>query len=105
MRVGVIAVMPALAALLLLASCTTPAQRIATKLGAYGVPPAQARCMGEKLQQRLSVAQLRRLDDVGRLNSERMGRMSVTEIAGKLTDPGDPALVVEFVRSGIECVL
>jgi hypothetical protein len=90
---------------LALAGCATPAQRIAATLGDYGVPPGQARCMGERLQARLSVAQLRRLEAIGRGNGENTGRMSVTEIAGKLTDPRDPALVAEFVRAGIGCAL
>ena len=97
--------LPVLALLLAIAGCATPAQQIATRLGDYGVPPVQARCMGDRLQQRLSLSQLRRLNEIGKLSSDRMGKMSISEIAGKLTDPRDPTLVAEFVRAGIGCAV
>ncbi len=89
--------------LLALAACASPAQRIATKLGEYGVPPAQARCMGDRLQSRLSLGQLRRLDEITRLDSDRLGKMSMREIAGRLTDPRDAELAAEFLRAGVGC--
>lgn len=95
----------AVAVALLLAGCATPAQRIAARLGEYGVPPAQARCMGDRLQSRLSIAQLRRLDEIGRINRDRVGRMTINDIGRQLTDPRDPALAIEFVRAGLGCAL
>jgi hypothetical protein len=94
-----------LAVLALLAACATPSQRITTKLTEYGVPPTQARCMGDRLEARMSTAQLRRLAEIGRLNRDRMGRMSVSDIAATLNQPGDEALVAEVVRSGISCLI
>jgi hypothetical protein len=94
-----------LAALAVLAACATPSQKITAKLTEYGVPAPQARCMGDRLQARLSVGQLRRLGEIGRLNRDRMGRMTVTDIAATLNKPGDEALVAEVVRSGISCLL
>lgn len=89
--------------LLALAACASPAQRIATTLSGYGVPPAQARCMGDKLQSRLSLGQLRRLDEISRLDSQRLGKMSLSDIAAKLTDPRDAELAAEFLRAGVGC--
>jgi hypothetical protein len=94
-----------LAALAVLAACATPSQKITAKLTEYGVPAPQARCMGDRLQARLSVGQLRRLGEIGRLNRDRMGRMTVNDIAATLNKPGDEALVAEVVRSGISCLL
>jgi hypothetical protein len=94
-----------LAILALLAACATPSQRITSKLTEYGVPPTQARCMGDRLQARLSTAQLRRLGEIGALNRDRMGRMSVNDIAATLNKPGDEALVAEVIRSGISCLI
>lgn len=90
--------------LALLAACATPSQRITAKLTEYGVPPTQARCMGDRLQARLSVGQLQRLGEIGRLNRDRMGRMTVADIAATLNQPGDEALVTEVVKSGISCL-
>jgi hypothetical protein len=94
-----------IALLALLAACATPSQRITAKLTEYGVPPTQARCMGDRLQARLSTGQLQRLGEIGRLNRDRVGRMNVSEIAATLNQPGDEALVGEVVRSGISCLI
>ena len=94
-----------LALLALLAACATPSQKITAKLTEYGVPPAQARCMGDRLEARLSLAQLQRIGEIGRLNRDRVGRMTVNDIAATLNKPGDEALVAEVVKSGIGCLL
>lgn len=94
-----------LTALALLAACATPSQRISTKLTEYGVPPRQAQCMGDRLEAKLNNRQLLRLGEIGRLNRDRMGRMSVNDIVATLNKPGDEALVAEVVRSGISCLI
>ena len=94
-----------LAALALLTGCATPSQRIANKLTKYGVPPAQARCMGDSLEQQLNNSQLYRLGEIGRLNKDRMGRMTVADIVGTLNKSGDPALVAEVLRTGLSCAM
>ena len=49
---------------LALAACATPAQRITSNLTELGVPPRQAQCMGGRLGERLSIGQLRRLQEL-----------------------------------------
>ncbi|MEY4850959.1 MAG: hypothetical protein RLZZ331_1963, partial [Pseudomonadota bacterium] len=83
----------ALMAALLLGACATPAQRITSNLTELGVPPRQAQCMGGRLGERLSIGQLRRLQELTGLRAERFERMSIREIANKLTDERDPGLV------------
>ncbi|WP_372919310.1 hypothetical protein [Sandarakinorhabdus sp.] len=95
----------ALLAALLLAACATPAQRITTNLVDLGVNPGQAQCMGNRLGERLSLGQLRRLQQLTGLRSERFGRMSIREIAGRLNDDRDPGLVAEFLRAGVGCLI
>jgi hypothetical protein len=95
----------ALAMLLALAACATPAQRITRDLTGLGVPPGQAQCMGNRLGERLSVGQLRRLQEIGNLRNDRLERMTIREIANKLTDERDPALIAEFLRAGIGCAI
>ena len=94
-----------LAALISLAACATPSERISSKLIEYGVAPRQAQCMGERLEANLDTRQLRRIGEIGRANRERMGRMTVNDIVATLNKPGDEALVTEVVRSGISCLL
>lgn len=90
---------------LLLTACATPAQRITTNLADLGVPPRQAQCMGGRLAQRLSIGQLRRLAELTHLNGRRLERMSIREIANRLTDQRDPAIIAEFLRAGIGCAI
>lgn len=92
------------ASLALLAGCTTPAQRITTKLADLGVPPRQARCMGDRLSDRLSYGQLKRLDAITRVNGGRFDRMRIDEIARALDDPRDPGIVAEVIRAGVGCL-
>lgn len=93
-----------IASLALLAGCTTPAQRITAKLSDLGVPPRQAECMGNRLADRLSYGQLKRLDAITRVNGARFDRMRIDEIARALDDPRDPGIVAEVVRAGVGCL-
>jgi hypothetical protein len=106
LRQGLISMRIALALvpLLLMAGCATPSQRIATKLTQYGVPPAQAQCMGDRLASRLTRAQLQRLADIAQMDPDRVGKMSINEIAQTLGESGDPAIVSEVIKTGLVCL-
>lgn len=92
---------------LILAGCAGPAQRIERSLVGVGVPFGVAECMGVRLQQRLTRGQLRRLDDLARLEDRRggLGRVRLEEIGRALAGADDPALVSEVVRAGIGCLI
>lgn len=87
------------------AACATPSQRITRELSQLGVPPGQAQCMGDRLGQRLTSSQLRRLTELSNLRGDRIERMTIREIANRLTDERDPALIAEFLRAGIGCAI
>lgn len=90
---------------LALSACASPSQRIATKLTDLGVPPRQSQCMGDRLATRLSIGQLRRLDELSRISRERLERMSIRQIANKLSEEKDPGLVAEILRAGVGCLI
>jgi hypothetical protein len=92
---------------LFLAGCAGPAQRIERSLVRVGVPFDVARCMGVRLETRLTRNQLRRLDDLARLERQRGGldRARLGEIGRALGGVDDPALVSAVVRSGIGCLI
>ncbi|WP_353217311.1 hypothetical protein [Sandarakinorhabdus sp.] len=94
-----------LIALCLLAGCASPSQRITSKLVDLGMPKRQAVCMGDRLGQRLSVGQLRRLQQLSGIRADRLDRMTIREIASKLTDEKDPELIAELIRAGIGCAI
>ena len=91
--------------LLLLAACATPAQRITTELVKIGVPEPQARCVGNRLADRLSHDQMKRLATLAQLNKDKIGHMSLNDIARQLNQPGDKQLVSEVLRAGISCAI
>lgn len=91
--------------LLALAACATPSQRITRNLADLGVPQRQAQCMGNRLGERLSIGQLRRLQELSGIRAERLQRMSIRQIADRLTDEQDPGLIAEFIRAGVGCAI
>jgi len=98
-------ILPLLALPLVLAACASPASRIERKLVEVGVPRPQAECMGVRLAQRLSHAELRQLDRMARLNGDRINRMRLEDVSRMLVDVENPALVAEVVRTGIGCLI
>jgi hypothetical protein len=90
-----------------LAACAGPAQRIEQSLVRVGVPNDVARCMGVRLEQRLTRDQLRQLDQLARLEDRRggLGQARLQEIGRALAGTDDPALVGEVVRTGIGCLI
>ena len=91
-----------LAVLLGLAACSTPAEKITARLEKSGLPHRQARCMGDRLAQRLSYSQLEELNRV--VKDSGGERLSVNKLVRRLGD-ADPALVSELVRTGIGCAI
>ena len=61
--------------------------------------------MGERLQDRLTVSQLKRLGELGAMTKDRLGQDSINDIARLLSDPRDPTVAIELVRAGIGCAI
>lgn len=94
-----------LVGLALMAGCATPSQRISTKLVEYGVPQPQAVCVGDKLEARLTISQIRRVADIAKRSRNSAGRVTITQFAAALDHPGDEAIVAEVLRAGLGCLL
>lgn len=88
-----------------LAACATPAQRVERALVAEGVPPAMARCMGERLDARLSIAELRRLGRVAaRISAADPRRLTLGEVETLARDLGEPRLIGAVASAGLACL-
>jgi hypothetical protein len=98
-----LATLPLLA--LTLASCATvsPEARVRDKLIEAGIKPAVAACMAEHMVDKLSIAQLRRLQSLGGLASHDMRGMSVDELVYRLRALQDPEIVSVVLKAGIGC--
>ena len=94
----------ALTVTLALVACATPADRITKALTEYGVPAHQARCMGDRLQDKLSLDQLQRLNQLAKDNKGRT-KVSIGAIADQLSRDGDPKLVARVISAGFACAI
>ena len=94
------------AATLALAACATPSDRIADALVGYGIAPTQAECVGTRLQQRLSISQLRELGRLARAyreNDPNPGALTVADLVRVTTQVNDPRVPVEVGRAAAQC--
>ena len=90
----------ALTAALTVVACATPAERIIARLEAAGVPGTQARCMGNRLAARLTLAQMSELNRAVKSNDGE--KLTIGRLARRLGD-ADPALVAKLIETGIGC--
>jgi len=72
-----------------LAGCSSPEQRVRAGLVGAGVPQPIAGCMATRMTDRLSLAQLRRLGEIGKARRAR----GVGELIRELRSLNDPEIV------------
>lgn len=92
-------------ALALLAGCATvsPEARVRSKLIEAGLRPPVAGCMAERMVDRLSLAQLKRLQSLGGLARHDMRGMSIDQLVHRLRALDDPEIVSVVLKAGIGC--
>ena len=95
----------ALSLILALAACASRADRVTDALEKHGVHQRQARCMGERLADRLDDAQLLRLKELSKLGGQGAGKLTLDQLLDQLNRDGDPKLVSAVVRAGIHCAI
>lgn len=95
-----------MASALLVSGCATPSARIADKLGGYGLNPAQALCVGQRLQSNLSLSQLQQLARAaGALTrgDTTPGRLTPTDLFRVASQIRDPKIAIEVARAASGC--
>ena len=96
--------LPLLVALALSACATvSPEARVRSKLVEAGIKPPVAGCMAERMVDRLSLAQLKRVGSLGGLAKHDMRGMSVDELAHRLRALQDPEIIAVVLKAGIGC--
>ena len=76
-----LALLPALALALVLAGCATPETRLRSGLQNAGLSKAMSACMAERMVDRLSLLQLRRLSALGHARRHRFRQAGILEAA------------------------
>jgi hypothetical protein len=95
------------ATLLALAGCATVSveARVRKSLIEAGLSPPMAQCMAERMADRLSIAQLRRLRDLAHVPGRDVRGMSIDELAHQVRALNDPEIFAVVSRAGIHCAL
>ncbi|HJT41769.1 MAG TPA: hypothetical protein VJ762_15675 [Sphingobium sp.] len=95
----------ALPAALLLSSCATvsPESRVRAGLVEAGISPRMAACMAEKMVDRLSLAQLRRIQSLASLRKSHIEEMTIDRFLYKLRALEDPEIFTVTSKAAIVC--
>ena len=99
------AILPLIAASLMLAGCATPEARLRTGLNNAGLSKAMSACMAERMVDRLSLVQLRRLSALGSLKEKRLGDLSFDQFLHKVRALKDPEILAVSTSSAALCAL
>jgi len=92
-------VFPLFALLALLAACAVPEARLRAGLVNAGLPPPLAACMAERMVDRLSLMQLRRMGDLPRARES----VSVAEFLHRVRALGDAEVLSVSASSAAIC--
>ena len=92
-----------LSALALLSGCSTPETRIRNGLVEAGLPRPVAACMAERMVDKLSLVQLRRLQSLSSLKDKNVQSMSIDELMHKIRALRDPEIVAVTSKAALVC--
>lgn len=88
-----------------LAGCATPEQRVRSGLIEAGLSRPIATCMAQRMVERLSLLQLRRIGRLGDLKDANLREMSVDEFLRRARAIRDPEIVAVMTTSAGICAL
>jgi hypothetical protein len=96
-----------LAALLALSACatTSPEAKVRARLMEAGLSQTMAGCMAERLVDRLSMQELRRLGSLAKLGNRDLGSMTIDEFLHRIRALDDPHILTVVTRAGIGCAI
>ena len=97
----------AITVLLALSACATmsPEAKVRTRLIEAGLSRPMASCMAERLVDRLSMQELRRLNSLSKLGTRRVGDMTIDELLHRLSALNDPHILKVVAKAGLGCAI
>lgn len=96
----------ALFATLILGGCVNPSQKISSELGRYGLDASQAECVGDTLEDNLSIGQLQQLGRAAKAysrNDTSPGRLTVSDLVRVASQFDDARVPLEVGRAAARC--
>lgn len=91
--------------LLGLAACSTPEMKVRNSLMKAGLSAPMASCMAERMVDRLSMAQLRRLSSLSSLKERDVRDMTIDEFIYRSRALQDPEILRVVTSSGLRCAI
>lgn len=92
--------------LLGLAACsTTPEMKVRNSLMKAGLSAPMASCMAERMVDRLSLVQLRRLSSLSSLKERDVREMTIDEFIYRTRALQDPEILQVVTSSGLRCAI
>lgn len=88
-----------------LSACATPETRLSTGLHRAGLSKPMSACMAERMVDRLSLMQLRRLSSLEGLKGKRIGDMPTNEFLHKVRALKDPEILGVSTSSAAICAV
>jgi hypothetical protein len=98
-----LAAIPLLLLPLALAACATPETKLRTGLNNAGLSKAMSACMAERMVDRLSLLQLRRLSALGSLKDKRITDLTLDQFLRKVRALKDPEILTVSTSSAAVC--
>jgi hypothetical protein len=89
----------------LLASCATPQTQLREGLIGAGLPKRQSACMAERMVDKLSLLQLRRISALRNFRDEKLSDMSIDRFMRNIRSLKDPEIVSVTTRAAIGCAI
>jgi hypothetical protein len=93
------------AALIALAGCATPQTRLERGLINAGLPKTQSACMADRMVDKLSLIQLRRLSSLGNFEDEKLGDITVSRFMRNIRALKDPEILSVTTRAALGCAI
>jgi hypothetical protein len=92
-------------ALIALAGCATPQTRLERGLINAGLSKNQSSCMADRMVDKLSLIQLRRLSALGNFEDEKLGDMTVSRFMRNVRALKDPEILTITTRAALGCAV
>lgn len=91
--------------LLALTACATPETRLRTGLMDAGLGPRQSACMAERMVDKLSLIQLRRIASLKNFAKDDIRDMSIDRFLHNIRSLKDPEILAITTRAALGCAI
>jgi hypothetical protein len=88
-----------------LSACATPEARLRNGLQSAGLSRDTSTCMADRMIDKLSLIQLRRLSDLSKISDQRIGQMRGGEFWRQVRALRDPEILAITGRAGLSCAI